>query len=125
LRWQLQWGPQITFLESLAEEAGFTPRALLDRPQLEPNNADLLVSFFDLSAQRGMGEVPQPIQYSEVLAYCELEGIYGSEYRAYLLSAVKALDAIFMEKVSDERKKASGDVALPQGSGHNPDMTKA
>lgn len=59
--------------------------------------------FQHLSAQRLIGEAPQPIQVSEVLAHCTLVGIADPEDRERLMKTVRALDAVFLGKVAQSR----------------------
>ena len=87
------------FLQDVAKDTGETPKALKDRPTLRDDLAHLMESFFELSAQRLVGETAQPLQISEVLAYVELLGIDSPIERERLFTMVRKLDAVFLEHV--------------------------
>lgn len=85
----------------MADTTGKTPPALLNRPVLKPHLAHLLEAFYELSSQRMIGEVPQPIQISEILAYVDLLGVIEPEDRQQLLKAIRTLDAAYLEQIRE------------------------
>ena len=44
------------------------------------------------------------ITLSDILAYCELTGIYGQDERAELLTVVQRLDDAYLKYIRDHRK---------------------
>jgi hypothetical protein len=55
LRWELEWGSEAQWLESLAEEQGFEPSALLEREELLPGVEIVWQAFADLTNDRSSG----------------------------------------------------------------------
>ena len=86
--------------------SGVTPRALLDRPRLEPHLSLYRKIYERLSRSRQWGEGgPQAIALSEVFSYCDGMGLYGDEFREKLVDLIQEMDAVFMEHCAAEAKK--------------------
>lgn len=97
-------------METLLEVARTTntvPRALLDRPPLNPRNRHLLEAFYEVSAGRSIGEVPQPLRVSELLAYCQLTGVADSEERERLLRVMQRLDGVYLRHAVERQRAES------------------
>lgn len=94
---------------------GFTPRALLERPVMDPNLWFYRRAYDRLSRSRQWSDgQPQAIAISEIVAYCQGFGIQLSTSREALLDLVQAMDQVFMQKMAEqspaEVKKAKSDV---------------
>lgn len=78
----------------------------MDRPELPPELAFYLEAFYLLSASRDVGfGGAGPIKLTEMLAFCDLHGIRGTEDRLGFINIMRALDAVWLEK-SNEKSKA-------------------
>lgn len=63
-------------------------------PALDPENAEYLAAFADLSPLRPAGFGVSAIPASEMLAYCRLHGIADTEE---FFGRIRAADAAFLE----------------------------
>jgi hypothetical protein len=61
-------------------------------------------AFLSLNAARQVGMEVNSITLSDILAYCELTGIYGQDERAELLTVVQRLDDAYLKYIRDHRK---------------------
>lgn len=113
MKWDLAWGPQIDFLNSIWRSTGKPPKPLLERPQIDPRWVSLYNAFRRLSAGRQYSEGgPQALSIGEVLAYCELLGIVGYDARDFILHIVQTLDSEWIEhKIRAMQGKRKADTA--------------
>lgn len=81
-----------------------TPKALLDRPALQSSNRHLLEAFYELSAGRSVGEVPQPVSTTDIRSYCELFAIRSQDERDRLFKIVRRLDMVFLKHLAGKRE---------------------
>ena len=97
LLWQLTWGKDEEFLEEIAEEDGELPRALEEKPELEPHQEGILEAFYLLSCDRpiGMGGVGA-IPTTGILA---LAGVIKEDPWDFLVLC-RALDAVYLERIN-------------------------
>lgn len=105
--WELEWGDQYQTLLDIQEASGVKPKALVDRPALQPQNRLFLEAFYDLNPSRQIGMTIGPIPCSEVLAYVQLLGDYTADERLRLLRIVRRLDSAYMEFNASQAKKTS------------------
>lgn len=87
---------------------GVTPRALLDRPELDYRQAYYYSAYQCMSRSRnaGMGGA-LPIPVSEILAYCELFYIAQLDERARLFRYVNSLDNAYLDWAAERSKSNS------------------
>jgi hypothetical protein len=102
--WELRWGKYITTLLEIQRTTGNTPRALRDRPALRAPYRHLLEAFYELSAGRSYGEVPQPLTLSDIRAYCEMFGISALPERERFFRAIRHLDVVYLREVTRKAK---------------------
>lgn len=100
-------------LHEIQKVSGVTPKALLDRPRLEPHLAIYQAIYDRLSRSRQWYEAgPQPISVSEILAYCDGMGLHDLEFRENLIDLIQEMDEEFsahcaeLQKTSDTRAKS-------------------
>lgn len=95
-------------LEEVAEAGGELPQALLRRPELREGWEWVLEAWRFLTLSRafdGMSGMPHPIPLTEVLAYCELEGL-DDEDRSVLCRILRIVDSEYMKLVAKRLPKA-------------------
>lgn len=98
----MEWGPHLKSLVHVAKTTGRPPKALLSRPEIYPDLALFYEAFWELSRKRSSGGFgPNPITYTEMIAYCELHYI---EETATFARYISACDEILLDHV--ERKNA-------------------
>jgi len=87
------------------EDTGITPRALLDRPEVEDGSAFWWVAWSRLNRSRqwSQGE-PQSITVSECFALCAGMGWNDPDTRETLLDIVQELDEVFIAHVLQKQK---------------------
>lgn len=78
------------------------PRALRDRPLLKAHNRRYLEAFYELSAGRSFGEMPQPIPTSEIARYCEFFRIDSQPERERLFVVLRRLDAAYLRRMAEK-----------------------
>lgn len=100
--WEITWGKQIKTLLEFQQASGQKPKALRDRPALKDSLRHLLEAFYDLSAGRSVGEVPQPIQTADILAYCQLFEISSELERTRIFKTVRQLDGAYLKHHIDK-----------------------
>jgi hypothetical protein len=91
-------------LIEIQESTGITPKALENRPFLEPSLYIYVTSFYDLSASRsyaGMGSA-LPIAISEILAYCNFYGFDDPEFRQSFYKYIRAMDNAQLATINKE-----------------------
>lgn len=86
---------------------GNVPGALQERPVLEPHLWYYRDIYGELAGSRSHSANgdPLPIPVSEILAYCTLFRIDGTEERETLCTMVRALDRAFLEHIREKSKK--------------------
>lgn len=90
----------------MAEQAGVQPRALQDRPTLNPKYQGLLEDFYLLSGRRFYNEAGlQPIQLSEIFIFLTHAGITGAEEKGRHLRVLVELDHVFLDYQLDKQKR--------------------
>lgn len=94
-------------LLDIERQSGFTPAALLSRPQLKPQYRHLLEAFYEVSSGREIAEAVQPIRTAEVLAYCSLTGVAEIEERERLFRVIRHLDTVYIRWVVEKQKTAA------------------
>lgn len=100
-----------TLLE-IQESSGIVPKALENRPILDPSLHIYVTAFYDLSFARpyvGMGS-PSPIPLSEIVAYCDYYGFTDVEFRRSFLKYIRAMDnaqLVVMNKQADKESKSA------------------
>lgn len=97
-------------MQDLAER-GVQVRALEGRASPDPALALFWCGFVALSPSRPAGLGVGAIPMSEILAYCELIGVTGTEERALFASIIQRMDAAFLEWLS--KKRGVGNNASP------------
>jgi len=102
----LEWGPQESFLKTLQQTTGETPKALQDRPKLNRWVAEYYKAFAVLSDSRSIlqGGVG-PIPLSEIFAYFQMFEITDLEERERFTTMVKALDRVYIKHVNEKLKR--------------------
>lgn len=103
MRWQLEHGERAEFLESLPQDV--LPSALIERPDLWPENAESWRAFLALHASRQAGMAPCAILVSEVAAYAAMTQ-HPEPLR--LLSDVQAMDRVWLNWQADKRQQRDG-----------------
>lgn len=64
----------------MSAESGVTLKALLDRPQLEPDLDWVLEAFWDLSGDRQVGFSLGPIPWTAIDAWCRRHRVAGTAF---------------------------------------------
>lgn len=100
LTWSLEVGPHIDALEKVEERTGKTPAMLTKMPILHPLILWVWEAYGILDKGRQWGyNGPQPIQISEMEAYCRLLRI---EDRSDLVRYIQLMDGVYLK---DHREK--------------------
>lgn len=76
------------------EEKGKVSSVLAEQPEIPSRDAWLWNAFWDLSSTR---QDIFPISYSNILAYCLLQGKREGEDIQLLLAAIRRLDPLWLE----------------------------
>lgn len=101
LEWSLKWGSEEKTLLEIQRSTGVTPRALQERPRLEPGASPSWDAFWLLSGGRGSGmQGPLPVALSEILSYLHLIGEDRSSERLKLLRIIRNMDAAFLSHIA-------------------------
>lgn len=77
---------------------------LSDRPVITRSIAWLWEAFLILSSSRLRGFGPQPIQCSEIVAYCDLHELDGED-KKYLFRCVTDMDVVWMNRANKQGKE--------------------
>lgn len=81
-------------------------KALEERPALYPDVIFAYEAFFTLSLGRAYNEAgPQPLPYSEILAYLDDKRIFDYDDRDEALNYIRSLDARYVELSHEKMKK--------------------
>jgi hypothetical protein len=106
----LEWGESEQWLRDLATD-GDTPRALLDKPEIEEHLVFVWNAFWAISGDRpigamgGIGSIP----FAVIDRYAVRYGVDGRDEFDRFHSLIKRLDAVFIakatEKAAEEAKK--------------------
>jgi hypothetical protein len=106
----LEWGESEQWLRDLAAE-GDTPRALLEKPEIEEHLVFVWNAFWAISSDRpigamgGIGSIP----FAAIDRYASRYGIDGRDEFDRFHTLIKRLDAVFIatanEKAAEEAKK--------------------
>jgi hypothetical protein len=74
VKWQIEWGSQVSKLLEIEQATGVTPSALLSEPKLAGICTEVVQAYNVLAARRTSGLTVNPIQLSEIKAYLEVYG---------------------------------------------------
>ena len=89
-----------------AKKTGVKPGPLLTRPKLKVQDVSYLDFFNTLAGARTMGmSAPNPIQVSEVLALCCLQGIASIEDKSKYLQTTQRLDIAYRAHWADQQPR--------------------
>ncbi len=104
VRWNLDWGDKVDWLEDLAaEDPENPPRALLERPEIPSHLQELWHAFVSLSTCRPLvGGSVGPIPWVAIDCYARRYGIDGEEFER-LTEVVAAMDSAFISKAIEMR----------------------
>ena len=84
-------------LEARAKQTGVKSAPLLNKPKLRPEDDEYLTAFFAIGDSRRMGmNSPDPIQITEILAFCQLMGIESFDVRSKYLRLTQRMDAAYL-----------------------------
>ncbi len=111
VRWQIEWGGEEKrrMIEAMLED-GREVRALARKPELNQVTGDYFRHFWTLSNARQAGMAENPIQLSEIDAYCRFQGIDDGEEREELLFLMQQMDGEYLKARSErsERRPKAG-----------------
>ena len=111
MKWELEWGSQVEFLEHLREHSGVEPKALRDKPTLSQWNAPFVEAWARLKNSRPMGQgAIGHIPLSEMASYLSMMRIDGLDEKDRWVRMISALDSVYVEhinkKLEAERKRS-------------------
>jgi hypothetical protein len=78
----------------IAEQQGATPRALQNRPQLQPGLELYLNAFLELQTERPIGMTAGPIPWGSIIRWAEFNAVEDVDV---LIRHVRALERASME----------------------------
>lgn len=103
----LKWGSEEKTLLEIQRSTGETPRALLDRPRMEPGTNPYWDAFWLMSSGRGSGMNGHlPIAMSEILSYLHLIGEDRSSEKLKLLRIIRNMDTVFLSHFAKKNEVA-------------------
>lgn len=102
MRWMHKHGKNLQWYESLIDQGEEPPPAYYEMPTLYQDLFDTFKIFEVLNSTRQVGFQANPIQISEIVAYCELFGITDLEYKRILIERIQIMDKAFL---GEEKKK--------------------
>jgi len=88
----------------MAERDGIEPKALASRVEVSPALSFYYEAFITLSASRTVGMSANPISLSEMLAYCDLYGLYGEE-RHDFVRLIQEMDREYLRWVDEQARR--------------------
>lgn len=100
LRWHLEWGDKLQWLQDLARQQGSEPKAL-QRRVVPPERIEWIWrAFWELSGDRQIGfGSPGPIMWASIDAYARRYEIEGERFER-LISMVRMLDREFSKIIA-------------------------
>lgn len=75
MEWEHKWAASYDKLVEIESNTGVTPKALEERPVLDPTSLEVLRAYKILDATRTYGLSMNPVQLSEMRAYIDLFGL--------------------------------------------------
>jgi hypothetical protein len=110
------WGHQVAWLESLQQQHGITPKALLERPEVHDLGGETLDAFYTLSSSRayGMGG-PLAVSIEAMFAYCQMFGVESLDDRTDFLHTMQRLDKAYLAAVAEREDKKTDTAVVDQG----------
>lgn len=106
MKWHVEWPPErARDLERIAERTGVIPQALRDKPEVEPHLMFFWRAFQDLHSTRSGGFGPNPIQFSDILAWCTLHSVDDQATQLEVLDMVMDLDAVYLTAYSKKQER--------------------
>lgn len=104
----MTWGPRKDYLERVQEDMGFTPPALLARPEQHELGGDLYEAFNTLSSSRQYGmNGPLPVSIGEMMLWCWGMGIDNVDERAAFIRTMQKLDKTYLAEVARQSDTAT------------------
>lgn len=102
----MTWGHQRAYLESLRDNVGIMPKALLNVPEPHELGVELDEAFNILSSSRqwSMGD-PLPIAVSEMLLWCAGFDIADLDERLSFIRTMQKLDSAYLKVLADRKSK--------------------
>lgn len=92
----MQWADKLDFLAAIEEQRGYTPQALLDRPELDTTERWFMRAFATLSRSRPTGMDACPIPLPHMQSYIEtLDSVVEpSEF----VEVIQAMDLVWLDR---------------------------
>lgn len=103
----MKHGSAVEALERWEAEHGKTSEILSERPALTLSQLWLWDAFWELSNTRARGFGAQPLQHSQIVAYCRLQGFDRDDARV-LTYVMFSMDKIWLEW-AEEKSSGSTD----------------
>lgn len=105
MRWHLRWAGELAWLEAEMEaDPAFTPKAMLERPDLPAHLRFAWGAFTEISTDRPVGFGAGPIPRRAIAAYCDDAGLRDPDEREDFVALIRAMDGEVLAHLADGRE---------------------